>query len=80
MIGAVLGEGAALAALGAAIGAACALVATRFLTSMLYGVDATDAGTLALVGAVLAAVAAGATVVPAVRAGRVSPLQALRVE
>lgn len=80
MIGAVLGEGAALAALGAAIGAAGALVATRFLTSMLYGVDATDAGTLALVGAVLGAVAAGATLVPAVRAGRVSPLQALRVE
>jgi ABC-type lipoprotein release transport system permease subunit len=50
----------------------------RLLRTMLVGVSATDAPTLAGVSAVLAAVAAGACLLPARRATAVSPTEALR--
>lgn len=78
--GSVLLRGIAQAAMGAVAGALLTLATTRFLESMLYGVEPTDPFTLGVVGAVLGFVAAVASLMPAVRASRVSPLEALRVD
>jgi predicted permease len=80
LIAAVLGGGLVLAVLGALIGAAAALGLSKFLASLLYSVKPTDVGTIVVVGLVLGGVASLATLLPAVRAGRVSPLAALRVD
>ncbi|MGH9472884.1 MAG: ABC transporter permease [Terriglobales bacterium] len=76
----VVGLGATLAALGLAIGVAGALGVTRYLTTMLYGLSATDATTLAAVGALLLVIGLAACWIPARRATRVDPLVALRYE
>ena len=65
---------------GVAIGLAGALAVSRSLTSLVYGVGATDAVTFAGVAVVLVAVAALAAYIPARRATRVDPLIALRAE
>lgn len=76
----VIARGILLAAVGAAIGMAASIGVTRYLGSMLYGVQPTDAATLAAVSAILMAVAIAACYVPARRATRVDPLVALRHE
>ena len=76
----VIGQGIALAAVGAAIGIGLALGVTRFLGSMLYNVGAADPITFAGVAVLLAGVAALACYIPARRATRVDPLVALRYE
>jgi putative ABC transport system permease protein len=74
----VLGQGLRLAAIGVTIGMALALAATRLLSSLLYGTSATDVATFASVALLLVLIAIGASVVPARRASRVDPLDALR--
>ncbi|MEJ7809817.1 MAG: ABC transporter permease [Gemmatimonadaceae bacterium] len=76
----VLRQGAAVTALGVAAGVAGALVVTRLLARLLFGVTPTDPLTFVGVSALLAAVALGATYLPARRAARVSPMVALRSE
>jgi predicted permease len=76
----VLGEGAALAALGIGIGLVLALTLSRFLSSLLAGVPATDPKVYASVAVVLFGVALLASYVPARRAAKVDPLIALRYE
>jgi putative ABC transport system permease protein len=76
----VLGEGMWISAIGVAVGFAAALVLTRFLSSQLFGVSATDPLTFSSVALLLAAVALLACYVPARRAMRVDPLVALRYE
>jgi putative ABC transport system permease protein len=76
----VLGQGLQLAAVGAALGIAGALALTRFLETMLFNVNPTDLTTYAAVVALLAVVAAGASLIPARRATRVDPVIALRSE
>ncbi|MBZ5610730.1 MAG: ABC transporter permease, partial [Acidobacteriia bacterium] len=76
----VIGNGLALAGIGVAIGLAASFVATRFMTSLLFGVRPFDPLVFAAVPALLIAVGALASFVPARRASRVDPLEALRIE
>jgi ABC-type antimicrobial peptide transport system permease subunit len=76
----VLAEGARLAGFGVVIGGAAALVATKALSGLLYGVAATDPLTFALVPALLVIIALLATLFPARRATRVDPGVALRAD
>ncbi|PTX94657.1 permease [Opitutus sp. ER46] len=76
----VLREGLLLAGIGIALGLVLALPATRFLASLLYGVRSFDAAILSLVSVALAAAALLASWIPAQRATRVEPLEALRAE
>lgn len=76
----VLREGATLAGLGLTIGVALALFLTRFLRGMLFGIEPTDPLTYAALAGLVLLVAAGATLVPAVRAIRIDPVEALRRE
>lgn len=74
----VLGRGLGLVALGSAVGAGAALVMTRLLSSLLYGVRPADPAALA--GGVSALLVAGtvAALIPARRASRTDPVAALR--
>jgi putative ABC transport system permease protein len=76
----VLRDGLRLALIGVAIGLAGALALARLLRSELFGVSALDPVTLVGAAVVLAGVAAVAIWVPARRATRVSPMDALRAE
>jgi predicted permease len=76
----VVGRGLRLAGLGVAIGLVAALVLTRLMQGVLYGVTPTDPLTFVGVAAALLAVAAFASWLPARRATRVDPLVALRSE
>ncbi len=76
----VLRQGALLAGLGAVIGLALAFIATRGLSSFLYGVSAFDPAVFSGVTAALIGSALLATLVPARRATRVDPLVALRAD
>ena len=78
VLGAVLGEGALLAAAGTALGLAGALALTRYLASLLYEVSATDPAVLAASAGILVVIAMGAAFLPALRATRVDPVIALR--
>jgi putative ABC transport system permease protein len=75
----VLRQGLQLVLIGLAIGMAGALVLTGLLTTLLFGVEPTDAVTFFAVSMVLVAVAAVACFVPARRAASVDPMIALRV-
>jgi putative ABC transport system permease protein len=65
--------------IGLAFGVAGALVLTRMLTTLLFGIQPTDSLTFVAVSMVLIAVAAIACVVPARRAASVDPIVALRI-
>jgi len=80
IIGLVVRQGMGLAAVGILVGLAGAAALTRVMTSLLFGVSATDAFTFGIVPTLLAAVAFAATVIPAWRATRVDPMVALREE
>jgi putative ABC transport system permease protein len=73
-------EGAALAGVGLGIGLVAALGAARVLSAMLFGITARDPLTFASVAVALAAAASIACYVPARRAARVDPMEALRAE
>jgi putative ABC transport system permease protein len=71
-------QGVTIVASGLAIGIVGALVATRYLRGLLYGVAPTDPATFVTVAVLLGAAALGASLVPARRASRVDPVVALR--
>jgi len=76
----VLRKGIVLANIGAAIGLAGALALTRGMSSLLFGVSATDPATYVIVLLVAIGAAVLACSIPASRAARVDPLIALRYE
>ena len=80
IVGLVVRQGMTLAAIGIAMGLAGAFALTRLMSSLLFGVSTTDLVTFSAVPTLLAAVALAATVIPALRAARVDPMDALRVE
>jgi putative ABC transport system permease protein len=76
----ILVEGLRLTALGIGIGLAAAVGLTRLMTSLLYGIPATDPATYLGVAFLMSAVALLACYLPARRAARVDPMIALRAE
>jgi putative ABC transport system permease protein len=76
----IIGRGMSLVLVGVMIGLAGALWLTRVMTSLLYGVSATDPTTFAVVAALLVAVALMASYIPARRATKIDPMVSLRCE
>ncbi len=80
ILGLVVRQGMGLAAIGVAAGLLGALVLSRAMASLLFGVTATDPLTFGAVALILGLVALAATVIPAHRATGVDPMVALRDE
>ena len=80
VIGMVVRRGMRLTLIGAAAGLALSFALTRLMSTLLFGVGATDPLTFALVSLLLAGVAMLACYIPARRAAKVDPMIALRCE
>jgi predicted permease len=76
----VMRESMLLVVIGAIIGLGAALATTRFVSSLLYGLEPNDSATIALAALVMIAVAAVAGYLPARKASRVDPISALRCD
>ena len=80
VLGLVIRRGVATAGAGILAGLVAALFLTRLLEGMLYGVAPRDPATFAFVSLLLTGIAAVASGVPALKAAKVNPLEALRSE
>jgi ABC-type antimicrobial peptide transport system permease subunit len=78
VLGLILKEGLLLAGIGVVAGLASALVLTRLMRNLLFGISPTDPVTFVGVAMLLVAVGVAGCLVPAQRAMRVDPLVALR--
>ena len=76
----VIGEGLRLASIGLGAGVVLALAASRAVSALLFGITSTDVPTFAAVVSGLIVVAIAASYLPARRAMRVNPIEALRSE
>lgn len=80
IIGMIVRQGMVLATIGTVVGLIGAALITRVMTSLLFGISATDATTFAAVAFCLALIAAAASYLPAMRATKIDPISALREE
>ena len=80
VLGMILRETTALLVLGVIVGVVAALASTRLIANQLYGLGSFDPASVVAAAALLSAVALAAGYVPAARAARVDPVQALRHE
>ncbi len=78
IVGMVLREAVSLAALGVVLGGIGAVLLTRFIQGMLFGVEPTDPSTFVILAATALGVSALAATLPAIRAMRIDPIVALR--
>jgi predicted permease len=76
----IVGQGVAISLIGAGAGLVASLALTQFLSSQLFGVGARDPLTFAAVALLLTLVASLACWIPARRAAKVDPMEALRSE
>jgi ABC-type antimicrobial peptide transport system permease subunit len=74
----VMRQGLVLAGLGLVVGVGLSLSVTKLMSGLLFNTPATDAGTFVLVALMLTAIAGMACFLPARRALKVDPVQALR--
>jgi predicted lysophospholipase L1 biosynthesis ABC-type transport system permease subunit len=80
VIGAIIGRGILLTAIGLGLGTVIAVMAGRTMQSLLYGVGSSDPMTFGVSAAAFTTVALLASALPALRAARVDPMMALREE
>ena len=80
VVGTIAREAGSLVVMGIALGGGMAFASTRFVRTLLYGVSPTDPVTFAAAALLLGLAAMLAALVPAVRASRVDPVDALREE
>ena len=80
LVAMVIGGGLRLAAGGVLLGAVAAVIASRSMNALVYGISTTSPGVLALVAFILGGAAALSAALPAWRAARVDPLLALKSE
>jgi predicted permease len=76
----IVRDGLAIAVPGVLIGAPCAWAAARLVRARLYGIDPDDPRMLLIAAAVFLATVLAASLLPALRASRVAPIEALREE
>jgi putative ABC transport system permease protein len=80
VLGLVVGQGMLLASIGVGIGVIASFFLTKFMSTLLFGVSATDPLTFVAISSLLIGVSALASLIPARRAMKVDPMVALRYE
>jgi ABC-type antimicrobial peptide transport system permease subunit len=80
VLGMIAGDAVRLLALGAAIGPLLSWAASRFISSMLFGIKATDPATMVFATGILVLAGLLAATLPAFRASHVNPMETLRNE